>query len=269
MDFHYQLSLFDSKRDKLETDKSKLKILFWNIQNPSFERVKKQLDWIYNLNVDILILTEVKNSKGFYYLKKELEELGYSLIYNISKEYFTVIILRGIKFQKREINLTINSQRVLRVDLETIVGNFVLIGAYLPTNSIEPDKYDIKKRFQDELLIYLKENINKFNSNLIFGGDLNILEPGHKPPYSQFIKWNYFFNVLRNLNLFDIFRHINPNVWEYTWEGNNRHQRLDYIFSTKGMMDFVETCKYIHKPRYEKLSDHSAQLLVLTKEKKF
>lgn len=270
MNYQYQVSLFDRKFEKLKADKTKIKMLFWNIQNPSLERAKKQLEWIYSLNVDIVILTEVKLSKGFYFLKIELEQLGYETVFTKSEEYFTVIALRGIKFVKKEVFTNLKLERVVMIEMYTFIGKINLIGTYIPTNNIEPDKAKIKERFHDNIL----QNIRSLMQNsmddtqLIFGGDLNILEPGHKPYYPQFTKWEYFYKSLKRLSLIDVFRQLNPAIWEYTWEERGKHQRLDYIFVTPKIMKYVEECKYIHKPRILKLSDHSAQLLVLANKNK-
>lgn len=270
MNYQYQLSLFDKKFDQLKADEGKIKMLFWNIQNPSYERAKKQLEWIYNLNMDVIILTEVKLSKGFYYLKIKLEQLGYKMVFDESEEYFTVIALRKIKFIKKEISISVKPQRVVMIEMDTFLGKIKLIGVYIPTNSIEIDKIKIKNEFQGSLLEGVRELMNDSmnGGELIIGGDLNILEPGHKPSYPQFNRWNYFYESLIKLKLNDPFRVLNPLVTEYTWNQRNKPQRLDYIFVTNKIMKYVEECAYIHKPRNQKLSDYSAQLLVLANKNK-
>ena len=71
----YQISLFDANLKKAEDDNTKLKILLWNIQNPSTDRARKQIDWITKINPDILILTEAKDSNGFSVIRGQLEYL--------------------------------------------------------------------------------------------------------------------------------------------------------------------------------------------------
>ncbi|WP_346888876.1 endonuclease/exonuclease/phosphatase family protein [Clostridium sp. UBA1056] len=270
MTYQYQISLFDKEYVKLKANEKKIKILFWNIQNPSYERAKKQLEWMYSLNVDVFILTEVKLSNGFYYIKTELEQLGYEIVFNRSEEYFTVIAIREIKFIQKEFSINVKSQRIAMIEMDTFVGKVTLIGAYIPANGFEFNKIKAKNEFQekflDNIVKLMKDNLN--NSEFIIGGDLNILEPGHNPNYPEFIKWNYFYEGLTKLNLNDAFRVLNPLMSGYTWNQRNEPQRLDYIFITNKIITYVEECIYIDKPREEKLSDHSAQLLILSDKNK-
>lgn len=59
----YQMSLFDTNLKKTDDDNAEIKILIWNIQNPSSERAKNQVNWIIGINPNILILTEKKVSR--------------------------------------------------------------------------------------------------------------------------------------------------------------------------------------------------------------
>jgi exodeoxyribonuclease-3 len=192
----YQISLFDTITKSAEDDSTKLKILSWNIQNPSLERAKKQTEWLIKMNSDILILTEVKDSNGFNIIRMQLEFYGYKLIYNKSNSYFTVIALRKINYKEREISLVLEQQRSVFIELCTFIGKIGLIGTYVPTNSRDPETLLIKKQFQDSLISEIKKFFsNKYQElSLIIAGDLNILDPSHYPRYPQFDRWNYFYN---------------------------------------------------------------------------
>jgi hypothetical protein len=101
----HQMSLFNTVSEKTDEENSEIKILMWNIQNPSLERTRKQLDWIFEINPNVLILTEVKDSRGFDIIQGELEYRGYELVFERCNSYFTVIALKNIKYEKKEFNL--------------------------------------------------------------------------------------------------------------------------------------------------------------------
>lgn len=261
----YQMSLFDTNLKKTDDDNAGIKILIWNIQNPSSERAKNQANWIIGINPNILILTEVKYSSGFAITRAMLEICGYKFIYNKSSSYFTVIALKNINYKERKLNLTLEQERVAFVELDLYLGKVLLMGAYVPANSRDTDKLIKKKKFQDDFMLEIKKEVfkNSEKLNLIIAGDLNILEPSHKPSYPQFERWNYFYDFFQNNGFVDIFKYINPNKDEYSWMGQGQPQRLDHAFISQEIIKYVNRCEYIHYPRLNKLSDHSAMIIVL------
>lgn len=264
----YQVSLFDNDMNtEKENDSNLINIILWNIQNPSFERAKKQAKWILEIKPNILVLTEVKDSEGFQYIGRLLEYNGYTFIYNKSNSYFTAIAIKKISHIKKDIYLRQQSQRAVTIELNMHWGNVNLVGVYVPTNSIETEKIELKKEFQDNFICEIRKTYfsTKGSCNFIIGGDLNILEPNHNPRYKQFEKWNYFYKSFQDIGCVDIYKYLNPDKLEYTWERGNDRQRLDHVFLSKEIIKYVSECKYIHYPRLNKLSDHSAMQLVLYK----
>jgi exodeoxyribonuclease III len=263
-----QISLFENASENVEQEKtSETKILLWNIQNPSLERAVKQIEWIFKINPNILVLTEVKDSKGFSFIQSELEYKGYELVFNKCDSYFTVIALKNIKYSKKELHLKAKSERVSFVELETLIGKVNLIGIYAPTNSLEAEKVIIKKEFHNSLASGIKKITFDQNGNtdFIIGGDFNTLEPNHKPRYLEFEKWFYVYNFFESAGFVDIHKSLYPNKTEYTWERQGKSQRLDYAFASRNIQKYVTECNYIHFPRQNGLSDHSAMLITLDK----
>lgn len=260
----YQLSLFD-KYIKTEEDNSKIRILFWNIQNPSLQRTANQIEWIDEINPNIIVLTEVKDSKGFENIKGGLEFREYEVVYNRNDSYFTAIALRGIKYIEKDFRLKKSSERVLLLELETIVGKINILGLYAPSNGMDEQKMLLKKEFHDDFISQLnkKFGLNNNNSNFIIGGDFNVLQPNHKPRDHRFEKWNYFYQFLEDIGLVDIYQYLNPGRMEYTWEFQDMHQRLDYAFVSRSIIERVIKCEYLHYPRVKNLSDHSALVIEL------
>ena len=69
----------------------------------------------------------------------------------------------------------------------------------------------------------------------------------------------------------DTFRHFNPNPLEYTWWSNigkakekNLGFRIDYILSTKAMIDTLSNSRILKLAKY---SDHAPVLLEFHQEK--
>jgi exodeoxyribonuclease III len=95
----------------------------------------------------------------------------------------------------------------------------------------------------------------------IVAGDLNILEPGHQPRYPFFAPFEYdFYQALAGTHgLTDAFRHLHPHDTEYSWVGRTGDgYRYDHAFCSRTLSDLITDCQYLHQPRHDKLSDHSA-----------
>jgi len=133
-----------------------------------------------------------------------------------------------------------------------------IVGTYIPSRDKSFDKVQRKKKFIENL----GESFQVYNncSHRIFCGDFNILEPNHTPHYPFFENWEYdFYNSLLNYGLFDSFRHLNPNKQDYSWVGRTGDgYRYDHCFVSKDLLSSVKECYYLHEPRKERLSDHSA-----------
>jgi exodeoxyribonuclease III len=97
-------------------------------------------------------------------------------------------------------------------------------------------------------------------------GDLNILEPGHQPRYPFFAPFEYdFYQALADAHgLADAFRGLHPEAAEYSWVGRTGDgYRYDHAFCSRELTGLVTSCQYVHQPRSDKLSDHSALTLHL------
>ena len=126
------------------------------------------------------------------------------------------------------------------------------------------EKKDRKKRFLKNILNAIRK-APKPNFRVLIG-DLNVLEPNHIPKYSFFRSWEYdFYNSLISSKMKDAFRSIHPNVKEYSWIGRTGNgYRYDHCFVSDNLVSRIEKCFYLHEPRNNKLSDHSAIITKLT-----
>ncbi|MBU2540123.1 endonuclease/exonuclease/phosphatase [Patescibacteria group bacterium] len=247
--------------------KNNFSIFCWNIANPSIERASRQVDWLSKRNEDIFVLTETKNSKGCAFIEEYFKKNNYSVIFTKpdGKEYGSMVIskhqLEPIGFYNLNDNL---KPRIVSVKV-FLSNKFVeIIGAYIPSRDKSFDKVQRKKQFIENLRKSFQLYNN--NSNRIFCGDFNILEPNHTPHYPFFENWEYgFYNSLISYGLFDSFRHLNPKKQDYSWVGRTGDgYRYDYCFVSKDLLPSIKECYYLHNPRKERLSDHSAIITKLS-----
>ena len=92
-------------------------------------------------------------------------------------------------------------------------------------------------------------------------GDLNVLEPCHRPRYPFFAPFEYdFYRALAEAHrLTDVFRHLHPDAAEHSWVGRaGDGYRYDHAFCSQSLSGYITSCDYLHQPREDRLSDHSA-----------
>jgi exodeoxyribonuclease-3 len=59
--------------------------------------------------------------------------------------------------------------------------------------------------------------------------------------------------------LVDAFRALHPNTVEYSWVGRTGDgYRYDHAHCTADLASTLLACDYVHQPRLDRLSDHSA-----------
>lgn len=252
--------------DELVHDKQKsidfgiTRCLNWNIRNPSLRRAIKQAKWLEENNFDIIILTEVKLSRGCVYIKDRLTSLGYTIVFPTPEngDYGVILAIRKAFKEIPMIRIDFLSHRVSFAACDFSGKDVLFTGIYAPVWRNEK-----KRMFLDafEKLIAMEDLKKKFNDWIIFG-DLNVLEPDHIPQYPAYKEWEYFYDAFRKHGFTDAFRFFHPCEREYSWfgrEGNG--YRFDHIFVSESILSLLKNCSYLHEVRFEKLSDHSAMLL--------
>ncbi len=244
----------------------KLKIFCWNIANPSLKRATTQFEWLKKQQMDVLVLTETKTSKGCIFLERCFKAYGYNVIYPrpIEKEY-GVMVISKLDIVQTDFAKNIKSipSRIVAFNVSVKEIIIDIIGTYVPSRDESETKINRKKEFISELIFNLK--LNNANRKLIFCGDLNIIAPEHYPHYPHFQNWEYnLYNSLSNFNMIDAYKIKNPNKQAYSWfnrKGNGF--RFDYSFVSKNICNRLDDCYYNNEPRQLKLSDHSAIVTIL------
>lgn len=239
---------------------SNFKIINWNVANPSLKRASIQAKWIIKQDMDIIVLTECKNSKGCRLLENNLKLYGYFTFFQRPKnnEYGVIIASKYVFKPSQFINkIEYLPNRVASISID---NELEIIGTYIPSRGYDETKKVKKRKFLSNLNDVLL-NKSRFKKR-IFCGDFNILEPNHIPRYAIFEEWEYdFYDSLQNYDLIDAFRKKNPDINEYSWIGRNGNgYRYDHCFISTELLPHLNNCYYLHEPRQLKLSDHSAQI---------
>ncbi len=237
-------------------------ILIWNIGNPSVERAQKQEEWLLSRPEDIIILTETKRSEGCLAIERFFKFFnGYNVIFPKPEgnEYGVMVLSKKpLKTTLLPERLGTLRSRIVSVLLEISGENVEIIGTYVPSRDQSIEKIEKKRTFLEELAKALEAPSS--TSARIFCGDLNILEPNHIPHYHVYQTWEYdFYSGLKDLGFTDVFRKLNPTALEYSWVGRmGDGYRYDHCFASPQLAMNVNKCLYVHEPRLDRLSDHSA-----------
>jgi len=253
------------KKEVLDKLVSQIKILNWNIAHPSLTRARRIADWLETREENILILTETSDSPGCVFIHDRLESLGFRVIFpRVKKDYGAILAFKGFGAQELKTGLNFLPHRAPAIICQTPTGRVGIIGVYVPSSVSRKEINGKKERFQREftkMIPLQKRNL----PNLVVGGDLNVLEPTHQPHYSFLREWKYeFYESFKENGFIDAFRLFYPDVLEYSWYGREGYgYRYDHCFVSKSLKKYIRMCQYLHKPRKERLSDHSAMLLKL------
>jgi exodeoxyribonuclease-3 len=241
-----------------------ISLLTFNIGNPSPDRAQRQLAWLASRDEQVLVLTETKASAGCKLLADAFTGAGYTVCFPQSGEYGTMIVTR-LTATPDPFSDAIGylAARAAAVVLPTPEGQLRVIGLYVPSRDASPEKTERKRRW---LACCDTALANSAGQPTVLLGDLNVLEPGHKPRYAFFAPFEYdFYRALAGTHgLTDAFRGLHPDAAEYSWVGRTGDgYRYDHAFCSRELAGRIVSCQYIHQPRTDKLSDHSALTLHL------
>ena len=255
----------------------KIRFLSINIGNPSLERAQKQCEWLLNREEDVFVLTETKESKGCLYIEEFFKQYGYDLFSFHTSTFYDVefphsqtgdlgvMIISKYPITKKNNYFPKDSiyfSRQLEVEIQIENEKLNVVGLYVPSRNRTEEKIFRKRRFIEDIEIYLKRECHE---KRIIMGDLNILEKNHKPHYSTFFSWEYdFYDNIIESGYIDAFKYISPYKQEYSWVGRTQDgYRYDYCFVSSSLETDILECQYIHETREIKITDHSAIVMTL------
>ncbi len=241
---------------------SGLSLLTFNIGNPSEERARRQLGWLAARDEQVLVLTETKASSGCQFLADAFAAAGYDITFPVPEpgEYGVMIISR-IQARPDAFGDLIGylPARAAAITLPTPDGPVQIIGAYVPSRDAGPEKTERKQKWLAACSAAL--TARDAGVPAVFLGDLNLLEPDHQPHYPFFAPFEYgFYRELGTRHGFvDAFRYLHPDAVEHSWVGRTGDgYRYDHIFCSTASATSIADCGYVHQPREDRLSDHSA-----------
>lgn len=243
-----------------------LRLLAWNLQSPSLERVRRQLTWMYETRSNVLVLTEVKLGDGAAHLAKDLDSNGFTVLrpaHGPDDRYVNVIATKG--YDVRPVALPSESPRFSGARLSSHAGELDVVALYSLTNGMTVQSSRSRAAFQQDVLRALAVRLRaEPDVPLLVAGDFNVLEPGHIPSSDLFEEHDYaFYRGLEQLGLLDAYRRLQPDGTDLSWYGPQGGQRLDHAFTSPVLAGRLTECGFDHTARTTRLSDHSALTLTL------
>ena len=249
--------------DAMVTDANgELRICALNVNSPSPARGQRLLDWLLAANCNTLVLTELQPAGGGRVILTGLEAEGFRLSCAAGWEgsrYLTAVATRGLDVAA--VQPTAFDPRVVAVDLTAGGRTVRVVGVYAPTNGMTADSSTRRRDFQQRLLAHLTA-ISR--PALCVVGDLNVIEPGHRPALPGFEAHDYaFYTGLLDLGLVDAYRILQPQGSDHSWlSARFGNQRLDHALISQAA-GTIRECAYDHGPRQQQLSDHAAMLVTV------
>jgi len=255
----------------------------WNV-NSIRTRLSQIIDWINQVNPDILCLQETKVVDASF-PAEAFQELGYSVEVYGQKSYNGVAIISKLKAENikkgfegcEELNQNLeifqDQKRLISADFNGIK----IINVYVPNgSSLESEKFEYKINWLNSLASFLDEQERK-GELICLLGDFNIAPSNidiHDPMkyeggiMASKIERNALNNVLKG-RLIDSFRIFEKNTGHWTWWDyrNNAYElnkgwRIDHIYISKELSSKLKSCVIDSLPRANlRPSDHAPVMI--------
>lgn len=244
-------------------DRNQLGLLTLNIGSPSVKRAERQLDWLAGRDEDVFVLTETRGTAGTQLIAERLTRAGWKVLCPALPDGERGVLV-ACRVRAQAASEAVVSYLPGRVGAVTITGAGVnVVGVYVPSRDESEAKVARKARFVTELSAGLQE---RAGCPTVLLGDLNVLEPDHRPRYPFFRDWEYaLYTELVGRGWIDAYRLHRDSPIEHSWVGpDDDGFRFDHVFVTKPLEHAVRSCAMLHETRHEGLTDHSALTLTLT-----
>jgi len=262
-----------------------LLIATWNV-NSIRTRLSQILDWINQVNPDILCLQETKVVDDSFPIEP-FKKLGYSVEVYGQKSYNGVAIISKVKAKNvkkgfcvskesgHNIEIFLDQKRLISADINGIK----IINVYVPNgSSVDSDKFEYKINWLSCLASFLDEQEKK-GELVCLMGDFNIAPSNldiHNPKkyeggiMATEIERNALNNVLKE-RLIDSFRIFEKNTGHWSWWDYrnkayeyNKGWRIDHIYISKELSSKLKSCVIDSLPRSNlRPSDHAPVMINL------
>jgi len=246
----------------------------WNV-NSVRARILNIKEYLKKFSPDIVMIQEIKTEDKTYPYD-DLNSTGYKSYVFGQKAYNGVAILSKKELKNIQTDIfkdKLKQSRIITADVSYKKKLIKLINIYTPNgNPVDTEKYSYKKYWLDNLIKSLKSDLKK-NSNIIIGGDFNIIpaaEDVHNPKSYEDdalfrLEIRKKLREIVNLGFHDAFRYLYPEkegytFWDYTsgaWPKNNG-MRIDHFLVSDFLISSVKEIKINKYPRgRQKPSDHT------------
>ena len=260
-------------------------IATWNV-NSIRTRLSQIIDWINQVNPDILCLQETKVMDDIFPIEP-FEKLGYLVEIYGQKSYNGVAIIsktKGENIKKgfyscekshQNIEPFQDQKRLLSADFNGIK----VINVYAPNgSSLDSDKFEYKINWLNCLASFLEDPVKR-GELICLLGDFNIAPSNldiHNPKkyeggiMASKIERDALNNVLKG-RLIDSFRIFEKNTGHWSWwdyRNNafelNKGWRIDHIYISKELSSKLKSCVIDSSPRGNlRPSDHAPVMIDL------
>ena len=242
----------------------RLSVMTWNVQHASAQRSIRQAAWLAaRPDAQVVVLTEVGHGPGGTALIGALSDHGYTCLpapVPDPADYRTVIASRCATPEPLDCGISVLAHRAIAATVDLRGHKIAVLGLYVPSRGPREHRNRDKRAFQEAAAAALPALLTRVDGPLVATGDLNVLEPGHRPHYRLFGKWEYdFYRAFPAAGLADTYRLLHPDTVEHSWYGRGGNgYRFDHTFVTAQYADRLLECRYLHASRRAGLSDHSA-----------
>ena len=244
-----------------------MKIISYNVNGIRAAINKGFIDWLYETNVDVICIQEIKANKEQVQTNL-LEKIGYHNYWFSAqkKGYSGVAIFSRIKPKKVIYGTKINhidfEGRVIQVDYD----NFSVISLYLPSGT-NINRLEYKFKFMKDFQKYIDDLKTKY-PKLVICGDYNIChkeidihDPVRNKNVSGFLpEERRWLDKFINSGFIDSFRHLNLEPHNYSWWSyransrvNNKGWRIDYALVTESLKKNIKNSFILNSVKH---SDH-------------
>ncbi len=253
----------------------------WNV-NSVRARIENIKSYILKYKPEILMMQEIK-TEDINFPYDVFSSMDYESHVFGQKSYNGVAIISKKKLKNIRTDLIkdkLKQSRIISAEIEYKKKNIQLINIYTPNgNPVDTEKYDYKKKWLNDLINQLK-TLSKKNSNIILGGDFNIIPSAEDVYNSKSFEDDALFRLeirkklreMINLGFNDVYRYFNETkegytFWDYmrgAWQKNNG-MRIDHFLVSNSLIDKVKSININKDPRgREKPSDHTPIEITLT-----
>lgn len=250
-----------------------MKIVSYNVNGIRSAMNKGFIDWLKQVNPDIIGLQEVKANLD-QIDATIFQDLGYEIYWYpaFKKGYSGVAILTKIKPKSVKLGMDYSKYddegRLLQLDFE----DFSFLTAYFPSGTTGDIRQTFKYEFLDDIFGYVQD-LKRINPAFILSGDYNIC---HKPIDIHNPKSNKntsgflpeeraWMDKFTESGFVDSFRKFNDQPHNYTWwsyRANSRAKnlgwRIDYHMATSSMEERLKSSAILADAKH---SDHCPILI--------